>query len=204
MPIPTCCWRPFWAACCWELDNELDPGEETTPSHIAEKHHQATHDFLTAVEDVSGVAVHRGCLRRGLPGLYGDTKRKEAITHLRTVSDPPTTAPICAALRRRFATFGFVDLGSGGPALAEHLEFAGMQFQRDVAGKRQQFAVRGANWPSNAALEVQMRFGRMHDHHVGVLPHLSAQEIGGGTATPTASAVCGVEAKFARYQPVSA
>ncbi|OCJ18475.1 glutamine synthetase [Rhizobium sp. AC44/96] len=69
------------------LDNELDPGEETTPSHIPENTTRLTHDFLTAVEDFRGSPFIADIFGERYQRLYGDTKRKEAITFLRTVSD---------------------------------------------------------------------------------------------------------------------
>jgi glutamine synthetase len=69
------------------LDNELDPGEETTPSHMPENTTKLTHDFLTAVETFRASTFIADVFGEAYQKLYGDTKRKEAITHLRTVSD---------------------------------------------------------------------------------------------------------------------
>jgi glutamine synthetase len=69
------------------LDNELDPGEETTPSHMPENTTKLTHDFLTAVETFRASPFIADVFREPYRRLYGDTKRKEAIAHLRTVSD---------------------------------------------------------------------------------------------------------------------
>jgi glutamine synthetase len=69
------------------LDNELDPGEETTPSHMPENTTKLTHDFLTAVETFRASPFIADVFGEAYQKLYGDTKRKEAITYLRTVSD---------------------------------------------------------------------------------------------------------------------
>ncbi|RYE69254.1 MAG: glutamine synthetase, partial [Rhizobiaceae bacterium] len=46
-----------------------------------------THDFLTAVEDFAASPFIRDVFGKRYQTLFGDTKRKEAITFLRTVSD---------------------------------------------------------------------------------------------------------------------
>jgi glutamine synthetase len=69
------------------LDNELDPGEETTPSRMPENATKLTHDFLTAVETFRVSPFVADVFGKPYQKLYGDTKRKEAIAHLRTVSD---------------------------------------------------------------------------------------------------------------------
>lgn len=69
------------------LENELDPGEETTPSHVPENAPKLTHDFLTAVEAFRASPFIADIFGERYQQLYGDTKRKEAITYLRTVSD---------------------------------------------------------------------------------------------------------------------
>ena len=46
-----------------------------------------THDFLTAVEEFSASPFIADAFGEAYRKLYGDTKRKEAITFLRTVSD---------------------------------------------------------------------------------------------------------------------
>ncbi len=69
------------------IDSELDPGEETTPSHTPEHTTQLTHDFLTAVDAFRASPFIADIFGASYQRLYGDTKRKEAITHLRTVTD---------------------------------------------------------------------------------------------------------------------
>ncbi|MEF0939814.1 glutamine synthetase family protein [Rhizobium sp. BR 362] len=71
------------------LQNELDPGEETTPSHGPGPANapRLTHDFLTAVERFRASAFIADIFGARYQKLYGDTKHKEAIRHLRTVSD---------------------------------------------------------------------------------------------------------------------
>jgi len=69
------------------LDNELDPGPVTEPGSEAAKAERLTHDFLTAVEDFSVSPFIGETFGPRYQKLYGDTKRKEAITFLRTVSD---------------------------------------------------------------------------------------------------------------------
>ncbi|MFT4181589.1 MAG: glutamine synthetase family protein [Rhizobium sp.] len=69
------------------LERDLDPGEETTPSHVPADAPRLTHDFLTAVERFSTSPFIADVFGERYRKLYGDTKRKEAISHLRTVSD---------------------------------------------------------------------------------------------------------------------
>ncbi|OWV99275.1 glutamine synthetase [Rhizobium sp. R72] len=69
------------------IDSELDPGEETTPSHMPRHTTQLTHDFLTAVDAFRVSPFIADIFGERYQKLYGDTKRKEAITYLRTVSD---------------------------------------------------------------------------------------------------------------------
>ena len=70
------------------LDETLDPGAPTEPGKDAPADMpRLTHDFLTAVEDFSASAFIRDAFGERYQKLYGDTKRKEAITFLRTVSD---------------------------------------------------------------------------------------------------------------------
>ena len=70
------------------LDGTLDPGPATEPGAAApEGARKLTHDFLTAVEDFAASPFIRDVFGEGYQKLYGDTKRKEAITYLRTVSD---------------------------------------------------------------------------------------------------------------------
>ena len=68
------------------LDEDLDPGPVTEPGAPVEAK-RLTHDFLTAVEEFSASAFIADIFGERYRKLYGDTKRKEAITYLRTVSD---------------------------------------------------------------------------------------------------------------------
>ena len=69
------------------LDGELDPGEETTPAHTPADTTRLTHDFLSAVETFRTSPFIADTFGARYQALYGDTKRKEALAHLRTVSD---------------------------------------------------------------------------------------------------------------------
>ncbi|MBB4190514.1 glutamine synthetase [Rhizobium aethiopicum] len=69
------------------LDRELDPGEETTPVHTPANTTRLTHDFLSAVETFRTSRFIADIFGTRYQTLYGDTKRKEALAHLRTVSD---------------------------------------------------------------------------------------------------------------------
>lgn len=69
------------------LDAELDPGPATAPGAEASTGRRLTHDFLTAVEDFAASDFIRDAFGERYQRLYADTKRKEAITYLRTVSD---------------------------------------------------------------------------------------------------------------------
>ncbi|AYG65612.1 MULTISPECIES: glutamine synthetase family protein [unclassified Rhizobium] len=69
------------------LKNDLDPGEETTPSHVPADAPRLTHDFLTAVERFRASAFIADIFGERYQKLYGETKHKEALRHLRTVSD---------------------------------------------------------------------------------------------------------------------
>ncbi len=69
------------------LDATLDPGPATTPTSGPQNPTRLTHDFLTAVEEFSASSFVRDILGAPYQKLYGDTKRKEAITFLQTVSD---------------------------------------------------------------------------------------------------------------------
>ncbi|MGE7370031.1 glutamine synthetase family protein [Neorhizobium sp. NPDC001467] len=70
------------------LDDRLDPGPMTEPGKdVPPGTPRLTHDFLTAVEDFSASAFIRDTFGTRYQKLFGDTKRKEAIAHLRTVSD---------------------------------------------------------------------------------------------------------------------
>jgi glutamine synthetase len=70
------------------LDETLDPGPVTEPGKEPPAGtKRLTHDFLTAVEDFSASPFIADVFGERYRKLYGDTKRKEAIAHLRTVSD---------------------------------------------------------------------------------------------------------------------
>ncbi len=70
------------------LDEMLDPGPATEPGkEPPQGTKRLTHDFLTAVEDFSASPFICDVFGERYRKLYGDTKRKEAITYLRTVSD---------------------------------------------------------------------------------------------------------------------
>jgi glutamine synthetase len=69
------------------LQNELDPGEETTPSYVPANAPRLTHDFLTAVDRFRASPFIADIFGERYQKLYGDTKHKEAIRYLRTVSD---------------------------------------------------------------------------------------------------------------------
>ncbi|AXV14802.1 glutamine synthetase [Neorhizobium sp. SOG26] len=70
------------------LDETLDPGAPTEPGkEPAAGTGRLTHDFLTAVEDFRASPFIRDVFGERYQKLYGDTKCKEAIAYLRTVSD---------------------------------------------------------------------------------------------------------------------
>jgi glutamine synthetase len=70
------------------LDDVLDPGPPTEPGkEPPEGTKRLTHDFLTAVEDFCVSPFIADVFGERYRKLYGDTKRKEAIAYLRTVSD---------------------------------------------------------------------------------------------------------------------
>lgn len=69
------------------LDEVLDPGPVTTPDSAPDNPDMLTHDFLTAVELFRASEFIADIFDIRYRKLYGDTKRKEAITYLRTVSD---------------------------------------------------------------------------------------------------------------------
>jgi len=69
------------------LENTLDPGPDTNPSGGPEKPERLTHDFLTAVEEFAASEFIGDILGKQYQKLFADTKRKEAITFMRTVSD---------------------------------------------------------------------------------------------------------------------
>lgn len=68
------------------LDEDLDPGPVTTPTSAPENPAMLTHDFLTAVDRFRQSPFIADVFGAGYQKLYGDTKRKEAIAYLRTVS----------------------------------------------------------------------------------------------------------------------
>ncbi|MGK6317516.1 glutamine synthetase family protein [Neorhizobium sp. DT-125] len=70
------------------LDGTLDPGPATEPGKEPPAGtKKLTHDFLTAVEDFAASPFIRDIFGERYQKLYGNTKRKEAIIYLRTVSD---------------------------------------------------------------------------------------------------------------------
>ncbi|HEX5933394.1 MAG TPA: glutamine synthetase family protein [Pseudorhizobium sp.] len=69
------------------LDSTLDPGPATEPGKQPASSRRLTHDFLTAVEDFSASAFIGDIFGARYQTLFGDTKRKEAVAHLRAVSD---------------------------------------------------------------------------------------------------------------------
>ncbi len=69
------------------LEKTLHPGTATEPGKSAPTGRRLTHDFLTAVEEFSASPFIRDIFGERYQKLYGDTKRKEAVTYLRTVSD---------------------------------------------------------------------------------------------------------------------
>ncbi len=68
------------------LDENLDPGPVTTPDSAPENPDMLTHDFLTAVDRFRNSSFIADVFGAEYQRIYGDTKRKEAITYLRTVS----------------------------------------------------------------------------------------------------------------------
>lgn len=69
------------------LDAELDPGPATLAGSTAPGERRLTHDFLTAVESFATSDFIRDSFGPRYQALYADTKRKEALAYLRTVSD---------------------------------------------------------------------------------------------------------------------
>lgn len=69
------------------LEQDLDPGPAAVPGRLNEQGERLTHDFLTAVEVFAASDFVGDLLGRQYQKLYADTKRKEALTYLRTVSD---------------------------------------------------------------------------------------------------------------------
>ncbi len=68
------------------LDSDLDPGPVTEPG-VETNAKRLTHDFLTAVEEFSASPFIADTFGEAYRKLYGDTKRKEAIVYLKTISD---------------------------------------------------------------------------------------------------------------------
>ncbi|WP_165220982.1 glutamine synthetase family protein [Affinirhizobium pseudoryzae] len=68
------------------LDETLDPGPVTRPDSAPENPEILTHDFLTAVDRFLASTFIRDTFGADYQRIYGQTKRKEAITYLRTVS----------------------------------------------------------------------------------------------------------------------
>ena len=69
------------------IEADLDPGLATEPGGTPPGNRRLTHDFLTAVEDFAASSTMSEIFGTRYQKLYADTKRKEALTHLRTVSD---------------------------------------------------------------------------------------------------------------------
>ncbi|MCX8999172.1 glutamine synthetase family protein [Rhizobiaceae bacterium BDR2-2] len=69
------------------LEQTLDPGPASEPGKEPPKTEKLTHDFLTAVETFAGSQAMADIFGAAYAKLYADTKRKEALTFLRTVSD---------------------------------------------------------------------------------------------------------------------
>ncbi|MGX5665679.1 glutamine synthetase family protein [Rhizobium daejeonense] len=68
------------------LDETLDPGPVTSPDNAPENPEILTHDFLTAVDRFRASSFIADIFGAEYQRIYGDTKRKEAIAFLRTVS----------------------------------------------------------------------------------------------------------------------
>lgn len=69
------------------LTETLDPGPATEPGREPPGTPKLTHDFLTAVEAFAESEAMADIFGAAYAKLYADTKRKEALTFLRTVSD---------------------------------------------------------------------------------------------------------------------
>ncbi|QXZ76936.1 glutamine synthetase [Rhizobium sp. L51/94] len=69
------------------LTEDLDPGPETTAHAAAIDAPKLTHDFLTAVERFRASAFTREIFGERYQTLFADTKEKEAIHFLRSVSN---------------------------------------------------------------------------------------------------------------------
>ncbi|PZU86657.1 MAG: glutamine synthetase [Shinella sp.] len=68
------------------LDETLDPGPVTSPDAAPENPEILTHDFLTAVDRFRTSPFIADIFGSEYQRIFGDTKRKEAMTYLRTVS----------------------------------------------------------------------------------------------------------------------
>lgn len=69
------------------LEQEIEPGEPVTPETGPQNAERLTHDFLTAVEEFAVSPFIADAFGARYQKLYADTKRKEAITFMRTISD---------------------------------------------------------------------------------------------------------------------
>lgn len=69
------------------LEKQMDPGQVTTPTSAPEKPDRLTHDFLTAVNDFADSEAMKWMFGENYHKFYTDTKRKEALLYLHTVSD---------------------------------------------------------------------------------------------------------------------
>lgn len=69
------------------LEQDLDPGTPASPNAPSTTANILTHDFLTAVDRFSASPFIADVFGAHYAKIYGDTKRKEAMTYLRTVSD---------------------------------------------------------------------------------------------------------------------
>lgn len=69
------------------LTADLDPGKATTPTDAAKDAPSLTHDFLTAVDRFRASPFIADMFGDRYQKLFADTKEKEAIRFLRTVSD---------------------------------------------------------------------------------------------------------------------
>ncbi|PYB76855.1 glutamine synthetase family protein [Rhizobium wuzhouense] len=68
------------------LEEDLDPGPVTTPDSAPENPDMLTYDFLTSVERFRNSTFIKDIFGAEYQRIYGDTKRKEAMAYLRTVS----------------------------------------------------------------------------------------------------------------------
>lgn len=69
------------------LGEQLDPGRAVTPGDTTTHAPRLTHDFLTAVERFRVSPFIKDIFGEDYQALFADTKEKEAIHFLRTVSD---------------------------------------------------------------------------------------------------------------------